>query len=285
MKRLLIVLTILFISLPICFSDQEQFDQYDVITTWEETREVYKYGDGYSLNAHIFSPSDVRNDDLRPVILFFHGGGWYEGNSQGFKRNCRTFAERGWIAISFDYRLSNFSDIDPTHCIMDAKSSIRWVRENSERLSIDPHRVVIAGQSAGGHLALCTAFVEDFNDPEDDLSFSPVPNAIICYSACFDPGEDSWFYELLLDKSILDRTSPQVQIEGNGPPVLIFHGRDDGIVPFAQAERFQNRMEEMGNQCILVPFDNSGHNLWPDHHREIRVISEDFLINLGFIPQ
>jgi acetyl esterase len=263
-------------------SDKNIYKEYEIITDWTESVEIYKSDNNHSLNAYIYTPADISESEQRPAILFFHGGGWFEGNPDGFKRNCRKFACRGLVSISFEYRLSNFNDINPIHCIMDAKSAVRWVRENALRLKIDPNKIVIAGQSAGGHLALCTALIDGFNDLSDDLNISCVPNAVICYSACFDTQEDSWFDSLIPERVDINETSPYYNIRSGLPPVLIFHGTADDIVPYQQAVDFYNGMVENGNYCVLHTFESSGHNLWPTHHEQIRIVSEDFLIGAGF---
>lgn len=281
-KKLLFLLFTVIVCLSI-YAGEQMNREYEIVgSDWRESVEVYKTADGTDLNAYVFSPSEITDGQQRPVILFFHGGGWYEGDPAGFTRNCKTFSLRGWVAVSFEYRLSNFRDINPVHCIMDAKSAVRWVRQNAERLNIDPNRIVIAGQSAGGHLALSTGILDDYDDPQDDLSVSCVPNAIICYSACFDPQRDSWFSRLLPDNISIESVSPFANLRPNLPPVLIFHGEQDDLTLYRFTLRFYNRMREFGNHCELISFESGVHNLWPDYHQEIRVGSENFLIGLGF---
>ncbi|MBN2443995.1 MAG: alpha/beta hydrolase [Spirochaetales bacterium] len=282
MIKIKIVFIFIMIIFGILYAYGQTYKEYKIISAWKESVEVYKSGKTFSLKAYIFSPSQLSQNEKRPALLFFHGGGWFEGNAQGFKRNCRSFAQKGWISITFDYRLSNFKDINPIHCVMDAKSAVRWVRLHSDRLHINPEKVVIAGQSAGGHLALCTGLISDFNDPEDDISISCIPDAIICYSACFDTKRDSWFYSILPKTTRIEKTSPYKNIKSNLPPVLIFHGQEDETVSYSQAVDFYNKMLEFDNQCILYPFESGGHNLWPSYHDKIRVVSEDFLIKAGF---
>ena len=277
----IIILFFAFISTAL-FADIQTYKEYNIISSWEESVEVYKSGKTYSLNAYIFTPSENPKNQKRPAILFFHGGGWFEGNPEGFKINSKSFAQKGWIAVSLEYRLSNDKDINPVHCIIDAKSAVRWIRKNSDRLNIDPDKIVVAGQSAGGHLALSTGLVSDFNDKADDLSISCIPNAIICYSACFDPQRDSWFDKLLPDNIDIRKTSPYFNIKSDIPPILIFHGKNDEIVSYQQAVDFQNKAIKFNNTCILYSFESGVHNLWPSNHEKIRVVSEDFLIKLGF---
>jgi acetyl esterase/lipase len=278
-KNLLIFILWLVLIINV---EAQSYKEYDIITSWQESVEVYKYNGEYNLKAYIYIPDKISRNEKRPAILFFHGGGWFEGNPDGFRRTCKPFAQKGWIAVSFEYRLSNFKDINPIHCIMDAKSAVRWVRKNADRLNIDPDKIVIAGQSAGGHIALCTGLISDFNDKADDLNISCIPNAIICYSACFDPQRDTWFDKLLPDNIDIKKTSPYFNIRSGIPPVLIFHGKKDELVSYQQAVDFHDKALKFNNNCVLYTFESGVHNLWPSNYEKIRVISEDFLITLGF---
>jgi acetyl esterase/lipase len=277
------ILIISILTLVSTYADEQTYYEYDVISSWTESTEIYKAGKTYSLKAYIFTSSSISENERRPAILFFHGGGWYEGKPDGFKRNCIKYAKKGWIGITFEYRLSNFKDINPIHCIMDAKSAVRWVRLHARRLHIDPDKIVVAGQSAGGHLALCTALVPGFDDTSDNTEISCIPNAIICYSACFDTKRDSWFERLLPDNISVNDTSPYTHLKKHLPPVLIFHGQKDEIVSYNQAADFHEKMLSNNNTSILYSFPGGTHNLWPSYHEKIRIVSENFLYTLGFI--
>ena len=87
-----------------------------------------------------------------PATLFFHGGGFVVGGLDGYDGLCRALAERtGSVVVSVDYRLA------PEHpfpaAIEDAVAAVRWVRDSADRLHIDPDRIGVAGDSAGGNIA------------------------------------------------------------------------------------------------------------------------------------
>ena len=115
---------------------------------------VFKEVDGIQLRAYVFKPTEQETGNLSG-IAFFHGGGWAYGSADEFFAACRRFADRGMVAISFEYRLSRNEDgsvpnpyITPIESVKDARSAIRWMRTHASELGVDPDRIVVSGQSA-----------------------------------------------------------------------------------------------------------------------------------------
>ena len=91
-----------------------------------------------------------------PAILYFHGGGWVMGSLEAYDKVCRFFAARtGCAVVAVDYRLA------PEHrfpaAIDDAIAAFRWLGAEAPALGIDPARIVLAGDSAGGTIAAVVA--------------------------------------------------------------------------------------------------------------------------------
>jgi acetyl esterase len=87
-----------------------------------------------------------------PVVVFFHGGGFVIGDLETYDAVCSLVAHQAGVhVLSVDYRLA------PEHrasaAVEDAIASYRWARDHAEELGADPHRVAVAGDSAGGNLA------------------------------------------------------------------------------------------------------------------------------------
>ena len=122
--------------------------------------EIYKTIDGIQLEAHIFFPPDHKQSEMHPAFVFFHGGGWFEGEPENGYRLSEHWASRGMVAVAFEYRLADFDSVSPSECVTDAKSAIRWLRIHAQELGIDPDKIVVTGGSAGGHLAISTAMLE-----------------------------------------------------------------------------------------------------------------------------
>jgi acetyl esterase/lipase len=103
-----------------------------------------------SLEMHVHFPTDWKKDDKRSAIVFFFGGGWTSGTVQQFEPQAAYLASRGMVAARAEYRVKSRHEVTPDACVEDAKSAVRWLRQNAALLGIDPDRIVASGGSAGG---------------------------------------------------------------------------------------------------------------------------------------
>lgn len=219
---------------------------------------LYKVIDGDSLYLKVFKPQ--KTIEPTAAIVFFFGGGWTGGTPKQFYQQSKYLASRGILAISANYRVKNVHGTSPFDCVEDGKSAIRWIRKHAKELNIDPNKVVASGGSAGGHIALCTALVTGFENAEEDLSISSLPNAILAYNPVYDTTEKGYGHEKVVGRET--EISPYHQAKKNMPPMLIFHGKADKTVPFENATRFTAKMKELGNDCNLVAFEGVGHGFF-----------------------
>lgn len=245
---------------------------------------TYKSVDGFALDAHVFQPLEQKG--LRPAILLFHGGSWYQGKCDWMFGACEAYAEKGMVAIAIEYRLYDRHGVPPSACVKDARSAVRWVRANATELGIDPHRVAVRGFSAGGHLAACTALTGLPADPGEDTTISCRPDAMILVSSCFDPLLDRWFVEQVRTEHDPLMFSPLHRVRKGFPPTLIVHASEDRMCPYRTAEQFSNAMTENGDRCELVRIDGAGHFfVFEDAHRErYHGAMNGFLASLGYLP-
>jgi acetyl esterase len=107
------------------------------------------------LMARVYTPPGARGG-AAPGLIYFHGGGWVLGTRDTYDRVCRALARvSGVIVISVEYRLA------PEHPFPapgeDAVAAARWVLENARSFGMDPLRVAVGGDSAGGNLAAVVA--------------------------------------------------------------------------------------------------------------------------------
>ena len=253
-------------------------------------REVYKAIDTFNLGMDIFYTEQSLKKENNTAIVFFHGGGWAFGTPDEFFTTCERYAKMGIVTFSVEYRLSiengitPHKTISPIECVMDAKSAMRWVRGNAKKFHLDPGKIVAAGQSAGGHLALCTAMIDGYNEKSDNLAISCRPDAILLFSACINAVE-GWCDRLLAGRrDKIWSISPAHNISTGLPPMIDFHGTDDEMVPLWTAQFFEIDMKKSGNYYELHTFKGRKHYLGegnPKYSRyyddEILKLTDDFL--------
>lgn len=255
--------------------------------------ETYKEIDGTKLNVWIFHPDGKATPGAkRPAIVFFFGGGWTGGSPEQFERQARHLASRGMVAITADYRVASRQQAKPVQCVADAKSAVRWVRRNAERLGIDPQRIVAAGGSAGGHLAAATGTLPGLGEKGEDTSISSAPNAMVLFNPALVlaplPGVDLKGFESRVNPERFgcapEEISPVHHVRAGTPPTLILHGRADTTVPFTSAEAFATAMKKAGNRCDLVGFEGQPHGWFNGVGYDATLAEMDkFLVSLGYL--
>jgi acetyl esterase/lipase len=260
--------------------------------------EVYKTIGDVKLNIYIFAPENHQPTDRRAAIVFFFGGGWRSGSPKQFHEHCKYLAGRGMVAMTADYRVSSRHGTTAVKCVADAKSAIRWVRSNAQRLGVDPNRIAAGGGSAGGHLAAAVGTIPGLDEPGEDTSVSSVPNAMVLFNPAvvlapvgdLPPLADEQMKGLEERMGIEPvKLSPYHNVKKGAPPAILFHGTGDTTVPFKTAELFAQAMTEAGNTCKLVPFEGRAHGFFnfgrgngEDYIATVRQMDE-FLAGLGFL--
>lgn len=219
---------------------------------------VYKTVGDRKLHLHIFEPKGHQPTDRRPVFLAIHGGGWTGGNAPGFYPFAEHFAAQGIVGISLEYRLRNSRDGTTVFdCVRDARSAVRWIRQNADNLGIDPAKIVAMGGSAGGHLAVSTALFDRVNEDSDPADVSARPNALILMYPVIDTSADGYGQTKIGDR--WRELSPVHNVRGGLPPALIFHGTADAVTPYVGAKSFQDQSVAAGNTSTLITHPGGRH--------------------------
>lgn len=218
---------------------------------------VYKKTSEGELTLHGFFPADWKATDKRPVIVFFFGGGWKNGAYTQFVPQCEYFASRGLVALTADYRIESKHKTTPDKCVEDAKSAIRWVRANADKLGVDPDKVIASGGSAGGHIAACTALVDGFDAATDPKDTPCVPNALLLFNPALN------LPKAVKDadgKDIAAKISPTKFLSKKTPPTWIVFGDADAML--AQGEEYATKAKELGVSVELFTAAKQPHGFF-----------------------
>ena len=221
-----------------------------------------------------------------PAVVFFFGGGWNSGSPKQFELQAKYLAEYGITVVLADYRTKNNAGTTPKEALMDAKAAMRFLKKNAVSLRIDPEKILASGGSAGGHLAAATAFCDNINHPEDDLSVSPVPKALILFNPVVDNCPEGYGFNRVRD--YYEDFSPMHNIKKNAPPTIFFLGTEDNIISVETARKFKEKMKTVGGaRCDLFLYPGQKHGFFNSQHKEYfektMVETVAFLKSLGYI--
>jgi len=236
------------------------------------------YGDDPQQTLDLFLQGDWvgeptffdRAAEPRPTLLFIHGGGWVVADRRP-ETWAYPFLERGWHVVSIQYRLG--PGTAPV-AVDDAVCALNWVVKNADALGFDREKIVVAGASAGGHLALTTGTLgsRPGHDcyPGNEFRVHSVINwfgitDIEAVANFLDTlGHDFGNYARIWigDQSVAEISaaySPLHLVHADSPPVLTIHGTDDTVVPHDQAVVLHERLDELGVRNELLSLQGGKH--------------------------
>jgi acetyl esterase/lipase len=207
-----------------------------------------------------------------PTGILVHGGGWVAGDKQQYITYIfQPLADAGFAWFSINYRLApqfRFpADAD------DVESAIRFVKANAAKYKVDPKRIALIGESAGGHLvsyvgarnrtdsrvaAVVSMYgVHDFVAAA--IAWKPLPHELLDLFGI--KAVDAETVPLLI------KASPVIYLSADMPPFLLMHGSKDEDVPYEQSVEMCNKMKEAGARCDLITIDGAPHGMdhWESH--------------------
>lgn len=239
---------------------------------------------------------------LRPAIVLIHGGAWLTGSRIQMRWYGKAFAERGYVALTIDYRtMPGYTFPAP---VEDAKAAVRWLRQHANEYGIDTGKIAAMGTSSGGHLALMLAVTR----PEDGLEGTEnlgVPSDVTAAVSLYGPSDLRGFESesaeaplggaalwrpylksFLGEKSFGGRkpeeaASPIVYVDRNDPPLLLIHGEKDSLVPVKETERLFSRLEDAGANATMMKVEGYGHAFDHLHPRMRKILFEKILAFLS----
>ena len=166
----------------------------------------------------------------------------------------------------------------------DGKSAVRWLRGHAAELGIDPERIAVGGGSAGGQVAAASTFCPGFDAAGEDLKISTRANALLLFNPVFDNGPvGGWNHKTV--KDYWQQIPPAENISKPVPPIVVFLGKKDKLIPVSTAERFKNKVEALGGRCDLHLYQGAAHGFFNKEPFLGKTIEEcdAFLVSLGWL--
>jgi acetyl esterase/lipase len=278
------------IGLILIFSIQT-FSQNDIS---EKIVFIYKTVEGHEIKANIFLPTIK---EKHPVLVYFHGGGFIFGNrDQGLDIPLKEkLLANNYAVVSADYRLAPETKLD--EILKDVSDIIKWIKLNGEqKFNIDVNKIVAAGGSAGGYLALSTGFSKisapnaiigistptgfsTANIQMGDLSilnqpgpYDIVKDSIVSYGDYdsrmvlwrFLAGNRLGLYEIFgfdpaKEPEKLNKYTLTNNVKTDFPPTLIIQAKNDHLVDLGQVTAFYDFLQKNKVKSKLYLVEN-GHS-------------------------
>lgn len=267
----------------------EMRDQIDEISGVIYSQ-IYKMRSVIPLHMSLLIP---RTSELKPTIVYFPGGGFTSADYEKFIEMRMALAHAGFVVASVEYRVVPNTFPAP---LIDAKAAVRYLRKHAGHLGIDPRRIGVIGDSAGGWLAQMVALThkekpyeqgdflnqstevqsvvsmygissllnisDGFSEKLQKVHESPASTeALLVNGVAFREFAGASIYEC--DEKAL-KASPMEYIGENQPPFLIMHGSADTIVsPQQSAQLYEALMMQGGNaEYVLVEGAEHGSGHW-----------------------
>ncbi len=250
-----------------------------------------------------------------PLVLFIHGGAWMIGDKSWIRSGTHMQLEQflqlllnnGYAVASVNYRLTPEARFPAQ--IHDVKAAVRYLRAHAAEFGIDPMRIAVAGESAGGHLAQLLATTDKQAELEGGLGnvgvSSRVKAAVSYYGIAdlrrlaaerVEQGcQHPWLYNPnkpneseygLFGGGPLDtpqrqqqalRASPIHYVSADTAPMLLLHGRQDCIVAVVQSQTMYNTLQKFGvpSQLYVLDADHAEAKFYTDPQLQQRLL--DFL--------
>ncbi len=224
--------------------------------------------------------------ELRPAMIFIHGGSWKFGDKKQFYRQAAHLAKKHNIfGVCVEYRLSGVAKFPAA--LEDCKCAIRWTRSVAEKFQIDTTRIGICGGSAGAHLSALVATTNGnpaYEGTGPYSSFSSDVHLAVLFNGHFDMNDQ--LKDHIQDKDMFDffdghpweipevygAASPFLRICKESPPMLFLHGDQDHY-PHRQSIAMSERLQQYGAHSELEIYAGK-HHAWFNSGKDNQITTE-----------
>ena len=235
---------------------------------------IYRTVDGQALSVAIYRPSGPPR--AWPTLFYIHGGGWTGGGNNSAPTDFRWYADHGWLVISAQYRLATATDPTWNQAPADVACALAWTGRNASRLGVSLNRLVLAGDSAGGNLAINLGYSAAAGTARSDCGPVPLPAAVVATYPAVSPvsvyHDNFSFGTVSGGQSVTEYTggtpqqypgryqaiSSSTYITGKAPPTLVIEPEHDSLVPPPGVYAFVGQARAAGADITLaaIPFAN-----------------------------
>jgi acetyl esterase/lipase len=263
---------------------------------------TYLTASGYESKLDVYRRRDAK--EPQPTLVFYHGGGWILGSKEASLMSIMPWLEMGWNVVNVEYRM--LRNAPAPAAVEDALCALRFIVGQAKTYGIDTARIVVTGESAGGHLALAAGMIPQsagftnicagggFNGFENTV---PKVAAIINWYGITDVAEmvsgpnarsyaAQWVGSAKNGAEVAKSVSPLTYVRAGLPPILTIHGDADQIVPMTQNTRLHEGLTKAGvpNEMLTIPGGGHG-NFKPEERLKIYAKIREFLTKHGLMAR
>jgi len=238
---------------------------------------VFGTGGEKPLRLDLYTPENITG--AQPGLLLLYGGGWRQGDKEQLRTYAQYLAKRGYVVATSEYRLREEGRWPAS--VHDAKCAIRWMRAHAAEHNIDPNRIGVMGNSAGGYLALMVAYTANEPEFEGNGGWQEHSSAVQAVVDCYAPTDftepirrDHPLVVAYLNghyeenKERFEKASPIRYVHAGSPPTCVIHGTVDMLVPVHQSDWLVEKLRENNVPHLYSRIDGWPHPL--DFVREVR---------------
>ncbi len=252
---------------------------------------TYLTANNYDARLDVYKRHDATG--AQPTLIWIHGGGWVGGTKESSLMSLMPWFEMGWNVVNVEYRLARVSPAPAA--VEDCLCALRWVAAQAKTYDFDTSRLVVSGDSAGGHLSLTTGMIPESAGLDRECPGVPLPKvaAIINWYGITDvndlldgPNRKSyavaWLGSMPNREEIAKRVSPLTYVRPGLPPILTIQGDADPTVPYSHGVRLHEalRKAEVPNQLLTIPGGKHG-GFTPEERTKIYLTIREFLAANG----
>ena len=196
-------------------------------------------------------------DAKKPVLVFFYGGGWANGERDHYGFAARAYASKGFIVVVPDYR--KVPQVRFPAFNQDGAEAVRWVHDNIAKYGGDPERVALAGHSAGGYIAVMLTLDQGY------LKAAGVNPAIIRATVGLSGPYDFYPYDSKRSINAMSKwpnsqeTQPIAYARKDAPPIMVITGTADDTVKPRNAILLSKRLHGLGAPVEFRAYNDLSH--------------------------
>jgi acetyl esterase/lipase len=203
--------------------------------------------------------------EKRPGVILIHGGGWVNGTKeQRVEYAALKYVAHGFVVANVEYRLAKAATAPAA--VNDVLKAAQWFHKNAGKYHVDTNRIVVTGDSAGGHLALMVAMT-----PRSARLGPPAKiAAVVNFYGITDVADQlegphmqkyaiTWLPEQEGRRELAKRVSPITYVRKDLPPILTLHGDVDKTVPYEQGADLTRELKKAGADARLITVSGAGH--------------------------